>query len=91
MVEALIFYLISIMISLLIDYKNYYQVLYEINKRGNYVVNNLYDVAFKTSYGTSVIERLIPIYNIIKPLFIGLNINVTFDKFYDILDKANLL
>jgi len=91
MIEALILYLVSIVISAVEDKINYYRALYEINKEGTYVIPNMFNVAYKTTYATSLLEKLIPIYNILKPLYVNMRIPQTIDIVYSILSDADVL
>lgn len=90
MIEGLILYISSVIISYLIDKTNYYNSLQEINRRGKYVIKDLYDIAFDKVYGTSIWQMLIPIYNIIKSMYNGLVMTSSFENFYELLDKENV-
>ena len=91
MVEVLLLYLSSVCMSYMIDKINYHRVLYEVNKQGRYVIPELFNVAYKATYETSALEMLIPFYNIMKPMYNGICFPNTFEKFYEILDEANIL
>ena len=91
MIQITVIHLLSVIISIIINRINYLGCLNSITARGKYVIKYPFDILYNYLFGMTVIQYLIPFYNIIKSFSCGVNVINTMDKLYETLNNQNLL
>jgi len=91
MIPVTVIHLLSVIISIIINRINYLGCLNSITARGKYAIKGTFDLLYNHYFGMSVIQYLIPFYNIIKSISRGVSVVNNMDNFYEMLNSQDLL
>ena len=91
MIDFLIIYIITILVTIGINKYTYLTVLKNIVNSGKFVIKGAFDTAFDKLYGISVLETIIPVWNVIKAINVSFNAINSIDVIYNVLKDTNCL